>query len=322
MAKKKKLLNAYQISRDDNWRSRTGHLPIKLTNDYLFRALIQSDPDTRNSIIASLLGISVDEILETTVENPILLGESLEDKYFFLDIRVIFNRSAVINLELQVSNEHNWPERSLGYLCRCFDNLNHGISYRDTKAAYQFGFLDFTLFKDEPKFFSRYKLQDTKTHRVYTDKFQLGVVDLTKIGLATEEDKKYKLDMWARMFKAKTWEELRMLATKDKAIERAITSVVQLTEDEMIKEQCRQREEFYGWRKAEIEEKLQYRETIAKQKAQIADLESMNANLQNQICVLHSQNANLQSQNYDLKSEFDALKNDLKMLKEKFGLTN
>ncbi len=193
MAKKKKLLNAYQISRDDNWRSRTGHLPIKLTNDYLFRALIQSDPDTRNSIIASLLGISVDEILETTVENPILLGESLEDKYFFLDIRVIFNRSAVINLELQVSNEHNWPERSLGYLCRCFDNLNHGISYRDTKAAYQFGFLDFTLFKDEPKFFSRYKLQDTKTHRVYTDKFQLGVVDLTKIGLATEEDKKYIL---------------------------------------------------------------------------------------------------------------------------------
>ncbi len=99
-----------------------------------------------------------------------------------------------------------------------------------------------------------------------------------------------------------------MLATKDKAIERAIISVVQLTEDEMIKEQCRQREEFYGWRKAEIEEKRQYRETIAKQKAQIADLESMNANLQ--------------SQNYDLKSEFDALKNDLKMIKEKFGLTN
>jgi hypothetical protein len=30
------------------------------------------------------------------------------------------------------------------------------------------------------------------------------VLDLTKIGLATEEDKKYIIDKWAALFKAKT----------------------------------------------------------------------------------------------------------------------
>ena len=48
-------------------------------------------------------------------------------------------------------------------------------------------------------------------HNVYSDKFILSVVDLTKIELATEEDKQYQIDYWASLFKAKTWEELKMI---------------------------------------------------------------------------------------------------------------
>jgi len=33
------------------------------------------------------------------------------------------------------------------------------------------------------------------------------VLDLSRIDLATEEDKQYQLDYWAALFKAKTWEE-------------------------------------------------------------------------------------------------------------------
>ncbi len=48
----------------------------------------------------------------------------------------------------------------------------------------------------------------------------------------------------AETLKAKTWEELAMVAHENQAIDRAISGIYQLTEDELIREQCRQREEF------------------------------------------------------------------------------
>ena len=41
------------------------------------------------------------------------------------------------------------------------------------------------------------------------------MIDLTWIDLATEEDKYYKIDRWAKLFKASTWEELKMIAKND-----------------------------------------------------------------------------------------------------------
>ena len=43
-------------------------------------------------------------------------------------------------------------------------------------------------------------------HYIYNDNFTLNVLDLNQIELATEEDKAYKIDYWAKLFKAKTWE--------------------------------------------------------------------------------------------------------------------
>ena len=41
------------------------------------------------------------------------------------------------------------------------------------------------------------------------------MVDLTQINLATDEDKSFHIDQWAALFKAKTWEEIKMLAEKN-----------------------------------------------------------------------------------------------------------
>ncbi len=36
-----------------------------------------------------------------------------------------------------------------------------------------------------------------------------------QIKFATAEDKRYNIDKWAKLFKAKTWEEIKMLAKQD-----------------------------------------------------------------------------------------------------------
>ena len=38
-----------------------------------------------------------------------------------------------------------------------------------------------------------------------SDKLSISVVDLTRIDLATEEDLRYEIDKWAKLFKATTW---------------------------------------------------------------------------------------------------------------------
>ncbi len=64
-------------------------------------------------------------------------------------------------------------------------------------------------------------MQNVKNHRIYTDKIRLSVVELNHIELATEEDRLHKIDQWAKLFKIKTWEELKAMAATDQYLEMA-----------------------------------------------------------------------------------------------------
>lgn len=100
----------------------TGKIPYSMTNDYMFRATVQKRPKILKGLISSLLHLNTTDIVSIEITNPILLGESIKDKGFVLDIHVCLNNNTMLDLEMQVVNEHNWPERSLSYLCRVFDN--------------------------------------------------------------------------------------------------------------------------------------------------------------------------------------------------------
>jgi len=73
---------------------------------------------------------------------------------------------------------------------------------------------------------------------------KLSVLDLSQIPLATEEDKACRLDHWASLFKAATWEEIKTLAQNDKYINVASETIYQLTQ-EKIRQQCEAREDYY-----------------------------------------------------------------------------
>ena len=84
-----------------------------------------------------------------------------------------------------------------------------------------------------------------KTHRAYSEKLQLKVLELEKTALATEEDRKWKLDIWGSFFKSSTWEELKALAEQLPILEEAAQTVYSVTRDEGIRQQCEAREEYY-----------------------------------------------------------------------------
>lgn len=263
-----------------DWHSLAGELDFRVNNDYLFRALLQFDNMVLKELISSLLRWDVNDITSAEIQNPIILGESLEAKYYVLDVKVMLNDSIILNLEMQVIDENNWPERSMCYLCRVFDQINRGGTYIDVKPAYQIGFTDFAPLKGKSEFYATYRMLNVKNHEEYTDKFTLSVVDLSHIELATEEDKSNKLDQWAKMFKAKTWEELRMLAQSNPAIDEAVTKIHILTEEDRIREQMEAREEYYKIERTQKELLRRTEEKLAQKDRELADKDKRIAELE------------------------------------------
>lgn len=221
-----------------NFLHATGEIEYQATINYMFQALFQENEEALTNLICSILHWPRSKVKSLEITNPILLGKDVKSKTFILDIKVLLNDNTIINLEMQLNDYGNWPERSLGYLCRNFDNLNIGDNYINTKTAIHIGFLNFTLFSQEPEFHSLYKMQNIKNHNIYTDKFILHVIELNNINLATEEDRAYEIDKWASLFKAQTWEDIRMIINDNPALQSAAETLYQLNMDEQFRDTC------------------------------------------------------------------------------------
>ena len=233
----------HEMPYTDAWKKMTGPIPIKMTSDYLFRILLQRDEQTLKALIAALLKLDVSEITDIVVTNPIAIGDAVSDKEYHLDVHVTLNGDSIINIEMQVSRRENWAIRTVLYACRALDQLSHGEDYFEAGSVIQVAFTDFTLFEDEPEFFSKFQLLNVKhPKQIYCDKLTILNVDLTNIGLASSDDKQCNLDKWASVFKTQTWEDMKMLAAQDQNIDQAASSVWQLMQDFEVREQIRRRE--------------------------------------------------------------------------------
>ena len=79
--------------------------------------------------------------------NPIILGETIDEKTCVLDLHIRLNNDEFINIEMQVTDWGDWPERSITYLCRSFDQLHRSESYADIHTTIHIGIVDFNFNK-------------------------------------------------------------------------------------------------------------------------------------------------------------------------------
>ena len=135
---------------------------------------------------------------------------------------------------------------------------------------------------------------NVKNHTAYSDNFNLRVVDLTQIHLATEEDKKYQIDYWAFLFQSKTWEELRMIAENNEYMKEASKTIFQLSADELVQKRCRDREEYY-------DDIRSYQHALEKQAAIINEKDNTISQKDAVIESLHKQIAELKAKQNNSK---------------------
>lgn len=238
-----------------SWWDETGALPVPMTNDYMFKAVCQEDNAALKSLICAILHKDEKEIRTAAVSNPIILGKAIDEKAYIVDAKVELIDDLLLDLKLQVLNDHDWPERLLQYLCRIDDPLQPGDKDSDSKAAMHVGILKYDR-RAHRSLLESYLPKDKRHHQGDTDKSPIHILTLQKADRSGSEDVRYHTDVWAKYFMARTWEDLKLPAQKDKGVESAVTTAHRLWQEEAVKAGAIAREDFIrrqNTQKAEME---------------------------------------------------------------------
>ena len=137
------------------------------------------------------------------------------------------------------------------------------------------------------------------------------MVDLTHIELATDEDKSYGINHWAKLFKSTTWEEIKMIAKTNPVLSEASESLYMLNADDITRQRCQARKEYIEHQKA-VNEKLEAQdEKIKKQDKKIKSLSSKYKSVSAENKALSSKYMSVSAEKEALSSEIERLRAEL-----------
>ncbi len=183
-------------------------LEYTFKTDTLFKMLFVQYPELLKKLVADLLGIPFQSIGQFVIRNPEMPPENLGDKFCRLDINMTVNGQRV-DLEVQVCNEGDYPERVMYYWAREFSSaLMAGQGYSTLPHTIVISIIDFILF-DCKEYDSFFQPLEVTRHTLLSDKMGFHFFELPKLPDHVDEDD--MLLLWLSLFKAETEEELEKI---------------------------------------------------------------------------------------------------------------
>ena len=227
-------------------RKNTGtKLEYTFKSDVLFKMLFREYPHLLKRLVAVLLEIPLESISHFSITNTEMPPEEIGKKFCRLDINMIVDDKRV-NLEIQVEDEGNYPERTLYHFARiCSASLPAGDDYSLLPRTIIISIIDFELFDCE-ELHSDFQLLEVKRHTRLTDKCGLHFFELPKMKDVESIDIGSEKELWLALFNAETEEELETLtknggAVMSEAIEayRGVTATEQFRNLEWLRAKTR-----------------------------------------------------------------------------------
>jgi predicted transposase/invertase (TIGR01784 family) len=214
-------------------------LVYRFTNDVLFKMVFVMYPELLKRLVAASLRIRLEDIKEFVITNPEIPPGFSDEKYCRLDIHMIVNGRRV-DLEVQIKNEGDYPERSLYYWARDFSSaIAEGGEYVELPCTIVINIVAFNLFDCE-EFCSEFQPLEITRHTPLTDKMRLIYFELPKLPKVVDADDELKL--WLALFNAKTEEDLKKLEeTGVQVMGQAIEAYRRVTATDEFKELERMR---------------------------------------------------------------------------------
>ena len=215
-------------------------------NDYLFYKVMGEKGD-EEQLLGFLNAVLVSNNLvngkESSGKEPIKSVEILENKSFvadiingkscILDVRAILTDGTMVNIEVQLRNEHNIDRRSLFYWSRMYsESINEGQDYSELPNVIAVNVVDFD-FPPGGNVHTCFRLrEDFNPALVLNDALEIHFINMVRWRKQEGKDIKNPLHRWLTWFDAKSPPELVEEVTgMDSAIKAANEKQYYLTKD-------------------------------------------------------------------------------------------
>lgn len=187
-----------------------------------------------------MLGIPLESIEQFVIRNEEIAPENLGDKFCRLDINMVVN-GQLVDLEVQIADEGDYPERVMLYWAREFSSaLPAGQSYTMLPRTIIISIVDFNLF-DCAEFHSFFQPLEVTRHTLLSDKMGFHFFELRKLPDSVSE--KDALLLWLALFNANTEEDLEKIqAMEVPEMNQAINAYYTITASPEFREVERLRE--------------------------------------------------------------------------------
>ncbi|MDR2733823.1 MAG: Rpn family recombination-promoting nuclease/putative transposase [Spirochaetota bacterium] len=253
-------------------------LDFSFTDDILFKMLFVRYPNLLKKLVAALLDIQLESIEQFDITNSEIPPNVIGDKFCRLDINMVVDKQRV-DLEIQVADEGDYPERSLYYWAREYSSaLSEGHTYRELPRTIIISIIAFNLFECA-EFYSEFQALEVARHTLLTDKMRLCYFELSKLPKVVGADDELKL--WLSLFKAKTEEDLQKIEAlgvpiMEQAIEayRQTKAMNEFRELERLRSLARHNEASALDHAAKVERE-KWQAVVAEKDAELAELERL-----------------------------------------------
>ncbi|GHU30382.1 hypothetical protein AGMMS50256_17220 [Betaproteobacteria bacterium] len=213
-------------------------------NDLVFKLLFGDARDTSilTAFLKSVLDLPEEDYQEVMIVDPQLKGEMPDDKQGILDVKVKTSSGKLLDIEIQIVEHPQMRERVVFYLARMVtEQIGKGEDYQKIKRSISILITDYVQIPENQSYRNCYRLHDRKTGSEFTDLLEVNTLELPKL---PQEEDGTALWEWLGFLKARKEEELMKLAEKNPQLKKAVSRLVELSEDDQTRLLAESREKL------------------------------------------------------------------------------
>ncbi len=223
---------------------------MTLKRDFIFKLVFSKNKEPLIDLLKSITKYEIKDI--KILSKDFTLEKYRKDsKFGILDILTELEDGTKINIEMQVTNEHNTIERFLFYQSKIYtESMKAGEDYSKAKNVIVIGILDFELFIDEYNYISEtnYKIEKVDKNGVVHEvqnlntKMKMFLIELPKFK-KVKHNLNEKLVQWLIAILCEDMKEMGEVMGINNNIVKLYKEVEKLVEDEDILEYIEREED-------------------------------------------------------------------------------
>ena len=157
---------------------------VTALRDYLFLKVMgeKGDEEQLLAFLNAVLGRTGENqfVSVEIMEGKSLVAETMGLKSGVLDLRAVLPGGTIVNVEVQLSNDHDMDKRSLFYWSKLFVNsLKKGQNYEELPRVIAINIINFEFFA-AGDYHTRFHLWEDKDEILMTDVLEIHYLDMVK----------------------------------------------------------------------------------------------------------------------------------------------